>query len=63
MNKEKLEKMAKGHAEWLAKWYHDIFIHGYGHGWEAAMKSLEKQDDITDFKPQCPPHPGCPKDT
>ena len=40
------EELAEAHAKWISEFvkynYKNAFVHGYGHGWEDAMKKVKK---------------------
>lgn len=55
IDETKLDDMAQAHADFIAKWYKDVFKHGYGHGYEDGLKSVERQDSPEDLMPETKP--------
>lgn len=59
IDETKLDDMAQAHADFIAKWYKDVFKHGYGHGWEDALELIENlnkiQDSPEDLMPETKP--------
>ena len=39
---EKGRKMAEAHADFIKRWYQEVFEHGYKHGYEDGSQELKK---------------------
>ena len=41
---EKGKAMAKAHADFIKRWYQDVFEHGYKHGFEDGLEEASSDE-------------------